>query len=42
VADKQVILEAAIEIPPGVDEPLIYLVSLHIPPLWPNPTSRVV
>jgi hypothetical protein len=29
VADKQVILKAAIEIPPGLDEPLFYLSTLH-------------
>jgi hypothetical protein len=29
VADKQMILEAAIEIPPGLDEPMFYLSTLH-------------
>ena len=29
MADKQVILEAAIEIPPGVDELLFYLFTLQ-------------
>jgi hypothetical protein len=33
LADKQVILEATIEIPPSVGEPLLYLFALHFPPL---------
>ena len=30
VAYKQVTLEAAVEFPPGVEEPLFYLFSLHV------------
>ena len=41
VADKQMILEAAIEIPPGVDESLFYLFSLHFLFLSRNPSFMV-
>jgi hypothetical protein len=37
MADEQVILEAAVELPPSVYEPLFYLFSLHYSSLfvWP-------
>ncbi len=43
MADKQAILEATIEIPPSVDEPLLYLFALHyFLPLFRDPAFRVV
>jgi hypothetical protein len=34
MADKQVPFEATIEIPPSIDEPLLYLFALHFSPLF--------
>ena len=43
MADKQVILEATIEIPPSFDEPLLYLFALHyFLPLLRTPNFRVM